>query len=207
MSNIAAVKDVVQLDPAHCSWGPVFVIVTEVKKTCILGYFLVPEERDTPPGCAYVWVNHEHYVRIGRAEWIVAPANVAPPAEPEPPTEISKNLVPHMSHVQWTRLELLLLDPGVVIESAWLQSAAGVRRDSARAVMAALQQAGVVNVSFNVFHCAEHPVERVSSMSRLTSPWVCPDCEETEDIGDDPDNFRGIHLELHMVLTKPVVFV
>lgn len=57
--------DVVQLDPEHCPWGAIFVVVVEVRSWGIKGYFLVPGEE----GIAPVRVNHGHYVRIGRAEW------------------------------------------------------------------------------------------------------------------------------------------
>lgn len=69
MSTQAKVNDVVQIDPNHSAWGPVFVVVTEVKDWGIQGYFLVPQRRDQPPGVAYIRVEHAHYVIIGQAEW------------------------------------------------------------------------------------------------------------------------------------------
>lgn len=73
-------NDVVQIDPEKSVWGPVFVIVTEVRTWGIQGYFLVPENRNEPPGCAYVRVNHGDYAIIGHAEWVVQ--TEAPEAEP-----------------------------------------------------------------------------------------------------------------------------
>ena len=70
--ELVKVNDVVQCDPAHGCWGPVFLIVTKVRPTHIQGYFMVPEERDKPPGAAYVNVDHGKYVRIGRAVWTIA---------------------------------------------------------------------------------------------------------------------------------------
>lgn len=70
--ELVKIGDVVQCDPEHSCWGPVFVIVTKVRRSGIQGYFMVPEERDKPPGAAYVNVDHGEYVRIGRAEWVIA---------------------------------------------------------------------------------------------------------------------------------------
>lgn len=70
---LAEVGSVVQLDPQHCDWGAVFVIVTEVHNWHVGGYFLVPETRGEPPGRAFIRVSHGHYAVIGRAKWTLEP--------------------------------------------------------------------------------------------------------------------------------------
>lgn len=65
----AAVGDVIQLDPAHCDWGPLLCIVSEVKSWGVQCYAIYPEERGKPPSQMYLRPRHEHYVVIGRAEW------------------------------------------------------------------------------------------------------------------------------------------
>lgn len=64
--------DVVQVDPTSTRFGPVFVIVEEVRSWGVLGYFLAHGEEGV--GAAYVRVKHGDYVRIGRAEWAVGKA-------------------------------------------------------------------------------------------------------------------------------------
>lgn len=69
MSETVAAGDVVQCDPEHSRWGPVFVIVEEIKPWGITGYFFAPTKPGEPM-TAYVRVEHGKYVRIGRAEWV-----------------------------------------------------------------------------------------------------------------------------------------
>lgn len=64
------VHDVIQADPDRCDWGPVFVVVTEVRDWGVLGYFLTDFNRGVPPGRAYLRLNHGDYERVGRAAWI-----------------------------------------------------------------------------------------------------------------------------------------
>lgn len=121
--------------------------------------------------------------------------------------EIERSVVPRITVAQWARLERLLV-PGAVLESAWLQSAAGIRRDCALSLMSELARAGGCDVSLNVHHdCCEHTVQRVRSADELVSPWECPECEEVEDIGSAATGIANIGLDYHMVLTKPVRFV
>lgn len=63
--------DIVQLAPKPDNWGPMLVIVTEVKAWGVQGYWMVAEKRGVPPACAYIRVKHGDYVRVGRAEWSV----------------------------------------------------------------------------------------------------------------------------------------
>lgn len=64
----AEAGDVVQLDPEHCRWGAVLVVVTEVRTWGIQGYFLVWRD-DGTSGMSFIRAEHAHYKRIGRAEW------------------------------------------------------------------------------------------------------------------------------------------
>jgi hypothetical protein len=66
------VNDVIHLDPAQSTWGPLLCIVSEVKSWGVQCYALVPEQRDKLPGCMYLRVEHGKYVYIGRVEWAVA---------------------------------------------------------------------------------------------------------------------------------------
>lgn len=62
----ALVNDVIQLDPAHCRWGPLLCIVDKVQDWGVRCYALVPGER----GSMYLNVNHGDYYVVGRAEWV-----------------------------------------------------------------------------------------------------------------------------------------
>lgn len=62
------VHDVVQLDPAHCRWGAIFVVVTEVRSWGIQGWFPVPRA-DDQTAHSYIRAKHGEYVRVGRAAW------------------------------------------------------------------------------------------------------------------------------------------
>lgn len=61
-------RDVVQLDPDHCRWGAIFVVVDEVRPWGIQGHFLVPGQ----PGISYIRAKQGEYVRIGMAAWVIA---------------------------------------------------------------------------------------------------------------------------------------
>ena len=63
------VHDVIQLDPAHCEWGPLLCIVSEVKSWGVKCYLPYPLQRGEPPSQMFLQCKHEHYVVIGRAEW------------------------------------------------------------------------------------------------------------------------------------------
>ena len=68
MSEIK-VGDVVQIDPEHDDrFGGCFMQVEEVKGWGYCGFVTCPDE----PTCAiaYYRVEHEHVVRIGKAEWV-----------------------------------------------------------------------------------------------------------------------------------------
>jgi hypothetical protein len=69
MTVKATVNDVIQLDPAHCEWGPLLCIVSVVKAWGVQCYAIVATKRGDPPEQMYLRVEHGHYVRIGRAEW------------------------------------------------------------------------------------------------------------------------------------------
>ncbi len=71
MSRAAEPGEVIQLDPAKCRWGPVFVTVTEIKTWGVMGYFHTTHA-DGKPGAAYIRVTHGDYERIGVAVWRVA---------------------------------------------------------------------------------------------------------------------------------------
>jgi hypothetical protein len=60
-------NDVIQLHLDASDWGPMLCIVDEVRTWGVLAYFLVANERGTPPGAAYIRVDHGKYTRIGRA--------------------------------------------------------------------------------------------------------------------------------------------
>lgn len=70
MEAIISAGDVIQADPAACRWGPVLVIVTEVKSWGVMGYFfVVNSEGDAAP--AYIRIAHNAYARIGTARWLL----------------------------------------------------------------------------------------------------------------------------------------
>jgi hypothetical protein len=76
----AKVGDVVQMDPAKSRWGAVLVVVEETRSWGVIGYFLAPGAagEGSPvtikgTGAAYIRIKHEDYVRIGVAEWTLAP--------------------------------------------------------------------------------------------------------------------------------------
>jgi hypothetical protein len=60
--------DVIQLDPEHSRWGPVFVVADEVRTWGVQGYLIGPEDKKI--GTVYVRVKHGHYARIGKAQWV-----------------------------------------------------------------------------------------------------------------------------------------
>jgi hypothetical protein len=65
------VQDVIQLDPEHSSWGCLLAIVDEVRDWGVICYAIHPESRGEPPSCMFMRCRHEHYVVVGRAEWIM----------------------------------------------------------------------------------------------------------------------------------------
>lgn len=75
------VNDVIQLDPLYCEWGPLLVIVTEVRTWGVQGFAMIPEERGKAPSAMFIRVQNGRFVRIGAAEWIISSGE--PPAEPE----------------------------------------------------------------------------------------------------------------------------
>lgn len=78
----AIVGDVIQLDPAHCDWGPLLCIVDEVRSNGrgVRCYNVYPEERGKLASAMYLHVKHGHYVVIGRAEWAIGTeGNETPP--------------------------------------------------------------------------------------------------------------------------------
>lgn len=70
--NAVAVNDVIQLDPEQIAWGPLFCIVTELKSWGVQCYAIHPEKRGEMPSRMFLRVKHGQYVRIGRAEWLIA---------------------------------------------------------------------------------------------------------------------------------------
>jgi hypothetical protein len=113
---------------------------------------------------------------------------------------LSRVLLPaNMTPTQRQRLNGLLVE-GAVVELAWLQSAAGLRKDSALQAMNALARSGACEVTTLIFHdCAEHNV----ATGTVEWPWECPDCEALLD-SDDADQ---VHFEQRLTLTKPVRFL
>ncbi len=61
---------VIQLDPAHCDWGPLLCIVEKVEAWGVKCYALHSGRRGEPPGCMYMRISHGHYATVGPAEWI-----------------------------------------------------------------------------------------------------------------------------------------
>jgi len=115
---------------------------------------------------------------------------------------ISKGSIPHVTERQWQRLNDLLTE-GAVVELPWLQSAAGLRKDSAVAVMNALARSGGCEVAFLIFHdCAEH---NVAVGGLIVWPWRCPECESL--VHGTMGEVGSVWFEQRLTLTKPVRFV
>ena len=111
--------------------------------------------------------------------------------------EFQRSTFKNITAIQWTRLEGLLT-VGAVVELGWLQSAAGLRRDSAHQLLVGLSHSGAGSVTRLVFHtCAEHPV---AHDVWPTPGWLCPECECG--VGDGTLRF-----ETRVTLTKPVRFI
>jgi len=60
--------DVVQANPEATRWGPVFVIVEQVRAWGVQGYFLV-HTQEGGVGQAPIRLSHDQFVRIGAAVW------------------------------------------------------------------------------------------------------------------------------------------
>lgn len=72
IETIPAPNDVIQLNPEYShGWGPLLCIVEKVHAWGVTCYAIHPEKRFEPPARMYLRVEHDHYVRIGKAEWVV----------------------------------------------------------------------------------------------------------------------------------------
>ena len=112
--------------------------------------------------------------------------------------ELPCSAVCNVNARQWLRLNRLLTH-GAVVELGWLQSAAGLSRDSAHQVMNALAESGACRTTMLIYHdCAEHNVTE----GAFVWPWRCPECEELIDIGDADQ----VHVDRRLTLTKSVRF-
>jgi hypothetical protein len=79
-------RAVIQLDPVHCSWGPLLCIVESVHSWGVVCYALVAERRGEPPAQMFIRVKHEHYVVLGVAEWVMGFEPDAPESAEHDPT-------------------------------------------------------------------------------------------------------------------------
>jgi len=66
------INDVIQLDPAQSTWGPLLCIVSEIKTWGVQCYALVPDRRDKPPSQMYLRVETGKFQVVGTAEWVLA---------------------------------------------------------------------------------------------------------------------------------------
>lgn len=71
MDTVVNVGDVIQLDPAHCEWGPLLMFVEEVRSWGVICNMHIPGK------AGEVWmmpmrVEHGKYARVGRLEWMPA---------------------------------------------------------------------------------------------------------------------------------------
>lgn len=84
--------DVIQCDPKTSRWGPVLVIVEEVRPWGVQGYFMMPARVGGGPttieGRAYVRVKSGEFVRIGRATWVAYSVKNEPETEPDDENEV-----------------------------------------------------------------------------------------------------------------------
>lgn len=121
----------------------------------------------------------------------------------QPPIEIPKSSVRHVTERQWQRATELLT-VGAVIELAWLRSATGMRRDSANQLMDELAIRGACpERALLVYHgCAEHPAF-VGKSEDIRFPWTCPECEDVVSLNDDD----ALRYEVRLKLGKPVRFI
>lgn len=63
------VNDIIQLAPEQSPWGPLLMIVSEVKTWGVQAYALIPEERDKPPSAMFLRAEFGRFVVVGRAVW------------------------------------------------------------------------------------------------------------------------------------------
>ena len=70
-------RDVVQIDPvSNPKFAGCFAVVEEVKSWGVVAYVACP---GPSVGQAYVRLAHEHFVRVGKAEWVLGePAPLGP---------------------------------------------------------------------------------------------------------------------------------
>ena len=92
----------------------------------------------------------------------------------------SRGRIPNISPAQWTRASRLFRSEGSVVEVAQLRAAAGLRRDSAYALIMNMFAQGHAELFTLVYHgCSEAPVDSLAfSEGLVLVPWRCPHCDE-----------------------------
>jgi len=72
-----ASNDIIQIAPAH-KWGGCLAVVDEIKSFGCQAYVAIPHNDGTPPGRAYIRLNHDDYEPVG-AKAIFVPASEEQP--------------------------------------------------------------------------------------------------------------------------------